>query len=247
MTFFLNKPFLTNLQYLGVLRANGPDTEAFLQGQLTCDITSLSETQGSFGACCDPKGRMLATFFIWRSADNYYLLLPRNMLDMTLAHLKKYIIRAKVNLQIENHAAELITSPDFSTNENHWRAQNIAAGFVWIYPATRGLLIPQMINLEKIGGVSFKKGCYVGQEIIARTENLGKLKRHLYQAEIDTAENIKIGDEITNADKQVIGIIVEFVQITATHYKLLAVLQDQLTTNSMIYYKTVPLHQLLRK
>lgn len=236
VVFFLNKPFLTAIQHIGALRIEGPDAASFLQGQLTCDVSTLTVTQSSWGACCDPKGRALATFFLWRGESAYYLLLPKNMLDLTLTHLKKYIFRANVNLQIETAIAELISPIDSSINENIWRLQNIEAGFVWIYPETRGLFIPQMLNLQKIGGVSFKKGCYVGQEIIARTENLGQLKRHLYQAKINTKDHIKLGDALINADKQTVGTIVECAPIAPTQYQLLAVLQDQLVANSTAIY-----------
>ena len=52
-------------------------------------------------------------------------------------------------------------------------------------PSTRELFIPQMLNLQAVGGVSFKKGCYTGQEIVARMQYLGKLKRRLYRLSLD--------------------------------------------------------------
>ena len=55
-------------------------------------------------------------------------------------------------------------------------------------PATRELFIPQMLNLQAVGGVSFKKGCYTGQEIVARMQYLGKLKRRLYRLQLDASE-----------------------------------------------------------
>jgi folate-binding protein YgfZ len=55
-------------------------------------------------------------------------------------------------------------------------------------PQTRELFIPQMLNLQAVGGVSFKKGCYTGQEIVARMQYLGKLKRRLYRLALDDAE-----------------------------------------------------------
>src|SRR3990167_546104 len=68
--------------------------------------------------------------------------------------------------------------------EDDWQLANINARWALILPETAELFTPQMIALEKQGGVSFKKGCYLGQEIIARTEHLGKLKRHLYLVEL---------------------------------------------------------------
>ena len=63
-----------------------------------------------------------------------------------------------------------------------WQWLDVAAGIPWIVEATREAFVPQMANLDRIGGVSFHKGCYPGQEVVARTQYLGKVKRHLYRA-----------------------------------------------------------------
>ncbi|MEO4047468.1 folate-binding protein YgfZ [Pseudomonas sp. CAU 1711] len=62
---------------------------------------------------------------------------------------------------------------------NDWLLGQVRAGIGQVFGATRELFIPQMINLQALGGVSFKKGCYTGQEIVARMQYLGKLKRRL--------------------------------------------------------------------
>lgn len=66
-----------------------------------------------------------------------------------------------------------------------WRGLDIAAGIPAITAATIEAFVPQMVNYELIGGISFKKGCYPGQEIVARTHYLGKIKRRMYRAHID--------------------------------------------------------------
>ena len=71
---------------------------------------------------------------------------------------------------------------------NDWLLGQIRAGIGQVMLATREEFIPQMINLQAVGGVSFKKGCYTGQEIVARMQYLGKLKRHLYRLSLDSAE-----------------------------------------------------------
>jgi folate-binding protein YgfZ len=60
-----------------------------------------------------------------------------------------------------------------------WDGSQIRAGMPWILPATQELFLPQMAALEQLGAVSFEKGCYPGQEIVARTHYRGELKRHL--------------------------------------------------------------------
>lgn len=64
---------------------------------------------------------------------------------------------------------------------NDWQLGQIRAGIGQVFGATREEFIPQMLNLQAVGGVSFKKGCYTGQEIVARMQYLGKLKRRLYR------------------------------------------------------------------
>lgn len=63
------------------------------------------------------------------------------------------------------------------TAPEDWERACIADGEAWIAPATAALWLPQMLNLDLLGGISFSKGCYVGQEVVARTQNLGRLKR----------------------------------------------------------------------
>ena len=71
---------------------------------------------------------------------------------------------------------------------NQWLLGQIRAGIGQVMPGTRELFIPQMLNLQAVGGVSFKKGCYTGQEIVARMQYLGKLKRRLYRVRLDAGE-----------------------------------------------------------
>lgn len=65
-----------------------------------------------------------------------------------------------------------------------WELLDILAGIPTIYPETADLFVPQMANLQLVGGVSFKKGCYTGQEVVARMQYLGKLKRRMYRVRI---------------------------------------------------------------
>ena len=71
-----------------------------------------------------------------------------------------------------------------------WELLDILAGIPTIYPETADLFVPQMANLQLIGGVSFRKGCYTGQEVVARMQYLGKLKRRMYHVRIMTDEPV---------------------------------------------------------
>lgn len=81
-----------------------------------------------------------------------------------------------------------------------WEWLTIQAGIPVVLPETQEAFIPQMINLDALGGVGFKKGCYPGQEIVARTQYLGTLKRRMVLAHIDTSESVNAGDPLYSAD-----------------------------------------------
>jgi folate-binding protein YgfZ len=77
-----------------------------------------------------------------------------------------------------------------------WQLLDIQAGIPMIYTPTSEAFVPQMVNLQLIDGINFKKGCYPGQEIVARMQYLGKLKRRMYKARIDAGSAPQPGDEI---------------------------------------------------
>ena len=83
-----------------------------------------------------------------------------------------------------------------------WRLSEIMAGIPSIYPQTAEEFVLQMTNLGALGGVSFEKGCYPGQEIVARMQYLGKLKRRMYLAELETGQLPEPGDELVTAGKE---------------------------------------------
>ena len=99
------------------------------------------------------------------------------------------------------------------TQLNLWNTLEIESGLPRVVAKTQGLFVPQMINFESIGGIDFKKGCYPGQEVVARSQYRGTIKRRLKIAEIkiNSLENLpKPGDEIfsSNDFDQPVGIVV---------------------------------------
>lgn len=109
---------------------------------------------------------------------------------------------------------------------NDWLLGQVRAGIGQVFGATRELFIPQMINLQAVGGVSFKKGCYPGQEIVARTQYLGKLKRRMYRASADCpppAAGTPVHGVDTNG--QACGVVVDAVALPDGGCDLLAVVQ----------------------
>ena len=130
---------------------------------------------------------------------------------------------------LSEHAAEVGT--------NYWEWLTIQDGIPVILPETQELFIPQMINLDALGGVSFKKGCYPGQEIVARTHYLGQLKRRMILAHIDTAESVKPGDLLYSEDMtdQSSGMIVNAVSAPQGGVDVLAVIQQDSMENYDIH------------
>lgn len=243
-------PITIAINHFGFIAIQGENTASFLQGQLTCDIRKINKTKSSFGSCCNHKGRMIANFFVFQENQEHYFLLPKSMIPLTISHLKKYAVFSNVKLTSVDNAVDF-NIPETTLEEldkNSWRTINVNSGLVWVYPETSGKLIPQMINLQKWGGVSFTKGCFIGQEIIARTEYLGKLKRHLYRADLYQAvfnnkNLLKPGDELRNQNNQPVGMVVE-IALKNTKQEILAVIQDTALKNGDIAFNHILLRNL---
>jgi len=92
--------------------------------------------------------------------------------------------------------------------ESDWELLDIAAGLPIVLPETKEQFTPQQVNLDLVNGVSFKKGCYPGQEIVARLHYLGTPSRRMFQAEVDTANIVNVGDEITLDSGDIAGHVV---------------------------------------
>ncbi|MFW9080206.1 YgfZ/GcvT domain-containing protein [Pseudomonas sp. P2757] len=274
--------FFCTLSHEGVLAVRGVDAGKFLQGQLTCNINYLSDTQASLGARCTQKGRMQSSFRILLEGDGVLLAMASELLDPQLADLKKYAVFSKSKLTDESAAwlrfglehadttlatlgLQLPTETDsvvrhegliairVSPNRaelwvpadqadaiktrmsaqlaegelNQWLLGQIRAGIGQVMPSTRELFIPQMLNLQAVGGVSFKKGCYTGQEIVARMQYLGKLKRRLYRVQLDASELPEPGTQLfAPSHNSAIGEVVLAAR-AENNIELLAVLQAE--------------------
>ncbi len=83
-----------------------------------------------------------------------------------------------------------------ATNHELWKLLDIQSGIPTVYANTVESFVPQMVNMQLVDGVSFDKGCYVGQEIVARMKYLGTLKRRMYLAQVDTEQQPIPGDEL---------------------------------------------------
>lgn len=218
---------------LGLIRASGEDATTFLHNLLTNDISHLTEGLVRNAGLCTAKGRMIASFTIWREGDDFLLLLSADILPGILKKLSMYVLRSKVKLADISAERALLGTVGLSAGPTEpmttaayeggtairldahrcvlavpaekvaaiqaglgaagtlddWHLAEIRAGMPRIVAATQEAFVPQMVNYETaaVGGVSFQKGCYPGQEVVARTHYLGKIKRRMYRTQLDTA------------------------------------------------------------
>lgn len=203
------------------IQISGTDAGKFLQGQLTCDVFALKDGASSLGAYCNIKGKVESLFNLTKIGDDFILQTHPELLDATLNELKKYAVFSKVTLsKLEKDLPQTDAK------------QEIINKIPCLYPQTVGMFFPHDLNLPALNAVSFTKGCYRGQEIVARMQHRGNLKRQLYVFTTDGAP-IKPGDEIRNLDN-IVGNVVRVYQDESGSILGLAVITDS--------YITQPLH-----
>ncbi len=180
-------PFFTALQL------QGPEAVAFLH-RITCnEVNGLPIGQASFNALCSPKGRIISLFWQRRDAeDALTLFVDAENAEVLHTHLVRYRLRQKVEIArapapvlwdeqnqetLRLHLGDAGDSPEASADA-FWLTF-ITCGWPWVLAPNREAFLPQWLNLDLIGGVSFTKGCYPGQEVIARTKYLGEVKKRM--------------------------------------------------------------------
>jgi tRNA-modifying protein YgfZ len=160
---------------------SGADARSFLQGQLSADIDALTPAHAMLASCNSPQGRVQAVLWLVERADGIGLILPASLTERIAARLRKYVLRSKVQISDSPAATDLVEPPAY--RERDWRLAGIRAGLPQVYPETYETFVAQMLNLDLLGGVAFEKGCYTGQEIIARTHFRGAIKRRMFRFE----------------------------------------------------------------
>lgn len=192
-------PAMSELSHLGVIRATGKDTVRFLHAQLSAAVDGLQAGQSTFAALCEPKGRVVALLLLARQEHGVDLVCARSLVDAVCRRLKPYILRDDVRLEVDDARSVAgldpqapamsgeveplpalryaFVPPGTAPRDDAFRARELARGVAWLDPASSGQFLPQMLGHEAIGALSFRKGCYPGQEIIARTRYLGRLKQ----------------------------------------------------------------------
>jgi folate-binding protein YgfZ len=194
---------MTLLDYLSVARFTGPDAADFLHAQLSADIAVLESGEATFACYCNPRGQVIGLLLVCRQNDEYLVAAATELLPRILTRLKMFVFRSRVEStgdteiavygsgQQEDSSGRCLFQPPgadlhyrFLENHSgddgsaeHFKAREIRNQVSWLGPETSEKFIPQMLGFEQLGAVSFGKGCYPGQEIVARTRYLGKVKR----------------------------------------------------------------------
>jgi len=211
--------------FLTAISIAGTDAAPFLHGQFTTDVAGLGNGQAGISAWCDPKGRALFTFVLARQDDAFLLLLPPAMREAFSKRLSLYVLRADVVIGAATTAAAPPLPWLSATDTTAPAATFIRHGIPLLHPQTSGHFLPQELNLDDLGALSFSKGCYPGQEIIARLRYRGAVKRRLCRATTDNPTPLQPGADLqaTGADTQV-GTVINSA-ITDAGQELLAVLE----------------------
>ena len=244
---------------------SGPDSEKYLQGQITADVSHLTDAQHLLAAHCDAKGKMWSNLRVFRREGGFAWIERRSLRDAQLTELKKYAVFSKVTIAANDdlvllgvagfqaraalaplfaalpdaatpvvsegatsllwfeHPGErflLVTDVDTANrvtdalrgeaqfnNSQQWLALNIEAGLPVIDSANSGQFIPQATNLQALGGISFKKGCYTGQEVVSRIEHIGKTNRRTVLLAANDPLELAPGTDLTDNQGQVVATV----------------------------------------
>lgn len=246
--------FAISLDEYSAISLDGEEQSKYLQGQVTCDVNTLTENNLLLGAHCDAKGKVFSVFRLINRLQTHLLLQPTASIEASLVELKKFGVFAKVAIEQSSDLAFYAVAGKNATKILHqkfvelpnsltpvlqvgtttivylagklkryliideteiaekiindfslatypqalWNLIEINEGFPLLAPQTVASYVPQMLNLQAIHGISFTKGCYLGQETVARMQYLGKNKRALFSLQgTNNAEvSIQAGDII---------------------------------------------------
>lgn len=187
----------------GVLAVRGPDSARFLQGQLSADMENLAVGASTIAGFHNPQGRVIAVLAITRpSAEEYLGALPRDLVATVVQRLRKFVLRAKVRVEEVAGWTDAPGSPP-----DLWTVAGVRAGLPLVYAATSESFVAQMLNLDLIGAIAFDKGCYTGQEVIARAHYRGRVKRRM-QRWLNAGEvQLKPGDTARASDGRALTVV----------------------------------------
>jgi folate-binding protein YgfZ len=240
------------------IQVSGEDSQKFLQGQFSNDITEVTDSVYQYSSYSTNQGKVIAIFRILKNNQGYLLLINKDVAKYFIERLSMYILMSKVIIEeqkdckiygvLGKSANNILLNNILKENEYIKSSDNIilnnknkympAATIIKIKSnnsesdellqseinvdynvnelidnllllpritmATKETYIPQVLNLEDLNGINYKKGCYTGQEIVARTHYLGKIKKKIFLLE-HNEKDIDAGDKIHDDDGELVG------------------------------------------
>ncbi len=166
------------------ITVTGEDKLKFLQGQITADLNLLESEDYIISAYCNRQGRVISVFYIVKNNNDYVLLFIGDTAEIFIDQIKKYSVFSKISFS--NIFDTACTDALDKLNNNivsklvlQQTGYYIENKIPVIYKQHSGEFLPGNLNLIDLGAVSFKKGCFLGQEIIARVFYKGKNKKEL--------------------------------------------------------------------
>jgi folate-binding protein YgfZ len=253
---------ITRLNNRTLLKLSGDDAQSFLQGQFSNDIDALEEGLVQLNAYCQHQGKIIALIWVMKKDADYYLSLPNDLSDIVIKRLTMFKMMSEVEItDITDQTIQLgVLNEDFEgvfkLNEKQavalvdstdgiglgdtdaWELACIANDIPEVLLATTEKFVPQLLNLDiNELGVNFTKGCYPGQEVVARLHYLGKSKRRMRHFECE--DEVNVGDELIVAGSKsakASGVVVRRVKLDDKYHCLatveLAYEDDMITINN---------------
>ena len=229
---------MKDLEHLRILTISGEDAGELLQGQMTQDVRKLEDGKIHITSFCNVQGRVIASAFIQERNDQYDLILSSEIIDDLENHLQRYILRSKVLIEqsdektfgayksdinedskecrsLKNDPKRVLTlssqvpeSIDNFITSEEWIRCDIENSIAIINKKSTEKFIPQMLNLDILDAVSFSKGCYTGQEVVARVQHRGKIKQRMFKFKAENEDLISHGSEIHHESKKVGTVVI---------------------------------------
>ena len=263
---------IIRLTHRTLLKLTGSEVQSFLQGQFSNDINALEDGVIQLNAYCQHQGKIMALIWVMKRDDEFYLSFPqalsaeivkkltmfKMMSDVTIKDITNELLQFGVVNEVvdgvfvinEQQSIVLVDSDnEFKlSDESEWEAACIANEVPEVELATVEKFVPQLLNLDiNEVGVNFSKGCYPGQEVVARLHYLGKSKRRMRAFECDG--EIEVGDEllVTNSTSaKASGIVVRRVKLASKSLCLATVEiaheDDEITLNNSQKTKLTRIH-----
>jgi len=250
-------PGIACLTGLTAVRFSGPDVRKFLQGYLTCDTNRLEPGVLTPTALCNLKGRVVLNGWCTAQDQDVVLALHATLVDDLGTFLRAYLTFSKTRLLriealvfggldlpepaqglIMDQRRRLFLCEDLADamrlwegtmhlTEQAWLASLTADGIPLVSKPVSQAFLPQMLNLETLGAIDFAKGCYLGQEVVARAQHRGQVKRRLLQLSWTGDAAPAPGGEIVDGKQRPAGVVIQSAATTPGGGVLLAVLQQE--------------------